>query len=611
MADGLLRRLRWWFVGLAIFGVVLLVAVRPGGPFEPGPPPPAPCTGDVVDVSVVVSPEKLDLMGALAREYGQAKRSVRGRCAAAHVVKSSELAGGGAVEAMACGWDPAYLGRPRPDAWSPAAVTWLKVAQQRHLKCPDKPTGVSPTADRDAVSLAKTPLVVGMPEPMAKALGWPEKSIGWRTLLELSLDPAGWARYGHPEWGAFRLGKTNPGLSTSGLHATIATFFAGTGHSDDLSESDLGDQAAAGYVRGVEQSVVHYGDTTLTFLQNLYEAGARPGASGLDYISAVTVEEKSVLDFNRGQPEGRTEGSPAPPKVPLAAVYPHEGTLMSDNPYLVLEWPDADPLRKAVAKDFQGFLTERAHRFTEAGFRGPDGKPGQALREAKGVLADRDVKLMNSPSGPVIARMPELWQQLRKRANVLMVLDTSGSMNDPTVPGGPTRLDTAKQAAVGAALDGLAPDDRLGLWTFSSPLGSERTPWRALVEQGPVAQVLPRYREEIGKLKQGNGGTALYATIRQVQRELRASLDPSRINAVVLLSDGANQYPEDENLDSLVEDLKANSPEKSVRVFPIAYGEDGHLRVLERIAQASRAKAYDSSDPTSLDKVLTQVLSNF
>jgi Ca-activated chloride channel family protein len=48
-----------------------------------------------------------------------------------------------------------------------------------------------------------------------------------------------------------------------------------------------------------------------------------------------------------------------------------------------------------------------------------------------------------------------------------------------------------------------------------------------------------------------------------------------------------------------------------VRVFPIAYGQDADLGELTKIADASRAAAYDASDPASIDKVLTAVISNF
>ena len=47
---------------------------------------------------------------------------------------------------------------------------------------------------------------------------------------------------------------------------------------------------------------MHYGDITLTFLNNWYRNDAR--GTSLTYVSAVAVEEKSVIDYNRGNPDG-------------------------------------------------------------------------------------------------------------------------------------------------------------------------------------------------------------------------------------------------------------------------------------------------------------------
>ena len=82
---------------------------------------------------------------------------------------------------------------------------------------------------------------------------------------------------------------------------------------------------------------MHYGDTTLTFLNNLYRADAR--GTALTYASAVAVEEKSVIDYNTGNPDGILDPGeePRPPRVPLVAIYPKEGTLFSDSPFFVLE----------------------------------------------------------------------------------------------------------------------------------------------------------------------------------------------------------------------------------------------------------------------------------
>ena len=55
---------------------------------------------------------------------------------------------------------------------------------------------------------------------------------------------------------------------------------------------------------------MHYGDTTLTFLNNWYGADQR--GTSLTYASAVAVEEKSVIDYNRGNPDGVLEAGEEP-----------------------------------------------------------------------------------------------------------------------------------------------------------------------------------------------------------------------------------------------------------------------------------------------------------
>jgi Ca-activated chloride channel family protein len=122
--------------------------------------------------------------------------------------------------------------------------------------------------------------------------------------------------------------------------------------------------------------------------------------------------------------------------------------------------------------------------------------------------------------------------------------------------------------------------------------------------------VLPTYKQKVEAL-QPDGGTALYTTTREAVRQVQGSFDRDRINAVVLLTDGKNEYPQDNNLDALLTDIGGEDTDTSVRVFPIAYGTAADLDILKKIAAASRAAAYDASDPASITNVLTAVLSNF
>jgi Ca-activated chloride channel family protein len=583
-------------IGLIAIITIYLV-LKPGG--RSGKP--AAGRGDCVGLTIAASSEKSALLSELAARYDRSGRTFGGKCADVKIVSK---ASGAALNALATGWDEKRDGGPTPQVWSPAASSWVALLRQR-TAATDKGNLVS---DAKPASIAQTPLVLAMPKPMAEALGWPGKQLGWSDVLGLTNDPKGWGAVGHPEWGSFRLGKTNPRFSTSGLNATVGAYFAATGRSGDLTEADLSDAKVLDFVKGVEGGVVHYGDTTLTFLSNLAAADAR--GQGMSYISAVAVEEKSVYDYNQGNPTGdpKLAGKGAKPRVPLVAVYPKEGTLFSDNPYVVLT--TASDEQKAAANDFLTYLQspDQQKSFTDAAFRGFDGKPGSALSEANGLLPGQKVALLDPPPPSVLAKALSTWDAQRKRARVLLVLDVSGSMAD-TATAGRSKLDVAKAAAL-RAVDLFAPDDEVGLWTFSTEQRGATTPY---TEQVPIAAV----SGNAGQIKnmingmRAEGGTALYATTRAAQQKLLATATPDRINAVVVLTDGKNEYPKDNDLDGLLRDLDANNLENPVRVFTIAYGDKADLDTLKRISSASRAAAYDARDPASIDDVLINVISNF
>ncbi len=588
----------------AIVGVLLVLGVRQlfsgsdAGNNGAGNTDTSGCT----QVTVAASSEKAALLSELATEYNDEGRQVDGNCVAVTV---NSKASGGAAQALARGWREDVDG-PLPTVWTPASSSWAVIVQQ-DLAAADKPD-IIPTS-RD--SIAQTPLVIAMPRPMAEALGWPDKQIGWRDLAELAKSPKGWAEKNHPEWGRFKLGKTNPYYSTSGLNATIASYYAATGLASDLTLKDLRNPKTQEFVRNLESSVVHYGDTSLTFLSNMANEAAR--GQGLTYVSAVTVEEKSVLDYNRGNPTGNpaTLGQEPPPSVPLAAVYPSDGTLISDNPWLVLDATWVSPEQKAAAADFLQWVREpdQQRRFTEAGFRTFEGVPGDVIRPEDGMLPAGAKTVLSPPAPNVLAALQQSWDTLRKRAHVLMVMDVSGSMGEPVPSAGANKLQLAQQAAIGA-LDGFAPDDQVGLWVFSTGQGDNGEPYRQLVPIGPAKDTVPVMKRDIAELL-ADGGTGLYATLREAQKESLKTLDTERINAIVLLSDGRNEYPPDTDLDGLLDQLGAESVDTSVRVFTIGYGEAADTEALERIAEASRGQYYEANDPTSIEKVLTSVLSNF
>ena len=555
---------------------------------------------DCVRLAVTASSEKAALVTQIADDFARSGAEVDGRCVVADVTAKSS---GATMDALARGWDEDLDG-PRPDVWSPAGSTWVVLLQQRTAAV-DQPNLVPD----EVPHIAYSPLVIAMPRPMAEVLGWPEAELGWSDLFALANDPDGWGAYGHPEWGDFKLGKTNPNYSTSGLNSLVGTYFAATGLSSDLTLQKVEQPKVQAFVSGVESAVVHYGDISLTFLANLQRADDQ--GEGLTYVSAVAIEEKSVWDYNQGNPEGDPEtlGEHAKPSVPLVAIYPDEGTLISDHPWVELTAPWVDETKRAAAGEFLSFLQapEQQRRFQEYAFRDFEGTPGPLTNPSNGLLPSQPTQVLSPPAPEVLDRIQRSWSDLRKRARVLLVIDVSGSMDEPVPGSGGSKLELAKEAAIDS-LELFAPDDDVGLWVFTTDMQPGDTDYQELIPIGPVGPKLGEFRDSIRALQPSNG-TPLYTAVGASVAEMRETFDAERINGVVVLTDGRNEDPRNDDLNGLLRDL--DSSEFAVRVFPIAYGEDADLDVLTQIAEASSAAVYDASDPSTISKVFVSVISNF
>ena len=570
--------------------------------------------GDCTTVDVAVSSEKIDLLGDLADDFNDSDQAeVDGECV---FVEVRSKASGGAMTALSQGWDEVEDG-PRPVIWSPASSSWGTILNQELADA-----GQPAMAPEDPTPFMLTPLVIAMPEPMAQALGYPEQPIGWSDILALAQSETGWAEYGHPEWGPFRLGKTNPNYSTSGLSALIAQTYAATGKTSGLSAEDLANPSVIQYGTDIESSVVHYGDITMTFLNNWYRADRR--GTGLTYASAVAVEEKSLIDYNKGNPDGvLSQGEdPQKPRIPLVAIYPTEGTLYSDNPFYILDADWVTPQQRRAAEKFQDYVQQPSNqeKVLDYGFRpgNPEVALGDPVVPANGVNADQPQTLLEVPSGQVMVDLLDAWATQRKGARVMLVLDVSGSMGepaDPEQPNGPTKLDLAKQAVIDG-LDDFKAEDLVGLRIFTTDDGGVPV----VTDLAPVAPVGPNREalaNEVNSLIPLRG-TPLYDVTQQSYDEMLSGYDPALINAVIVLTDGMNDdgdaSDDQQQFDALLSDVKRNSEgenSKPVRIFTVAYGSGADPKELRQIAEASNATAYQASDATTINQVFAAVVSNF
>lgn len=551
-------------------------------------------------LTVVSSSNKAGLLAALAETYEEGDPRIGDTCIDVDV---HSQASGVTADALVRGWDEVTDG-PAPDVWTPASSAWIHITRHRLASA-----GGAVPIPEPAGLLAQSPQVIAMPRPMARQLGWPDRPVGWQEVFALATHPEGWGTFGRPEWGRFRLGKTSIRHSTSALNATVVSYLAATGTSGELTTGHLDDPGVQDFVRRIESTVEHYGETSLTFLENLRRADDR--GDTLRYLSAVILEEKSVLDYNRGNPSGdpAPPASLRPPKVPLAALYPKEGTLMADHPYAVLDGPNVTDVDRRAAADFLRFLQgpTAQRRFQGAGFRDHQGRPGPEIRAENGLLP-AGVVTRPLPEAHILDALQRSWRGVRKRARVLLVVDVSGSMSTPVAGTGTTKLGLV-QRALGASLPQFENEDEVGLWVFS-PEGAAELPFRELVPLARYGDRGAELRDRIAALTAERGVSRLYATVEAALARMADGADADRITGLVLVTDGPNEDRLVADVDRLVRRLESASDE-GIQVYPVAYGTNADRATLRRMAEASRTKVYDVSHPADIEAVLPAVMSNF
>ena len=566
-----MKRSQLVLLGVAVIAVALIAILGGGGGDDSAndggdlgsTTAPATAPAGAITVSFAYSPEKEKLLVPLVDRFNAEGEEVDGKRV---FVKASNVASGDAQAKIAAG-------RLKLTAWSPASSLWGGLLNFE---------ADQPYVPDENPSIVRTPLVIAMWEPMARALGYPKKKLGFADILKLARSNQGWGAFGKPEFGPFKLVHTNPDFSTSGLSAVVAEYYSATGKKEGLTAQDI--RRGRAQVKDIERSIVHYGDTTLFISDQLRK-------SGLGYASAVAMEEATLVDFN--QRRGSREK--------LVAIYPAEGTFYSDNPYITLDAPWVTEEQKAGAKVFADYLAHTIDASTAAryGFRPADleRKPVAPLTDENGVDPEQPARVLSVPQPRVLDAIRKAWRADRKPGNVLLVLDTSGSMNEAN------RLESAK-SGLRTFLREVAPQDRVGLTIFNERV----MPLEAIA---PARGNRDTLRNRVAGLI-ADGGTAAYDATAAAVEQVKKLADTSRINAVVLLTDGEDTDSAT-TADALVRQLEAQGDsQRRVRVFTIAYsaGAQGAAENLARIAEASGGKSY-TGDTDDIETVYRSISSFF
>lgn len=472
----------------------------------------------------------------------------------------------------------------KPTLWSPSVRHWLALVNYQ--------TGQRVFDVDGAKATAVAPVVIAIWESRLKALQEknPGKEIGWEELLAVFNDPQGWASYGISGRPAVYYGHTDPRVSSTALSTLMSEFYAsarynaGNTTATKLTLADINNQKVQDGVRQIENLIKHYSARTTEFTEYI--------AQGPEYLDFVALEENDLIFINQGKTQIK-------PPEKLVALYPKEGTFVHDHPFAIPNAPWVSDEQRAGAELFtQYFLTRGVQeKVMQAGFRPAtsDVPLGDPFTAANGVDPNQPKQLLPVPEPAVIATTQQSWQLVKKQADVVLLIDTSGSMRDED------KIVHAREAAT-LFLEDQAGKNNIGLTTFDStvnqvvPLGEMETN-RALI------------LSEVESLE-ARGNTSLYDAVIAAVDELRQTSDPSRIQAIVLLSDGQDTSSQ-QNLNDAVRVLtEARNSKTPILVIPVAYGRDADISALNAIARASDTKV-QPSDAENIKRLLDVIGSYF
>ncbi len=528
--------------------------------------------GKQVTVGIVYGSEKQEWLAPLIKQFNDANHKTSDGTTI--VITGTAI---GSIEAI----NGIIDGSLKPTVWSPASSIYIPVANAEWRKnhSDDLVTGTPK-------DLVLSPVVVAMWQPMAQALGWPDKQLSWADIASLATSQDGWKTYGYPEWGSFKFGHTHPGFSNSGLVSIIAEAYAGANKQRGLTLNDLNQPTVQKFMTAVESSVIHYGTSTGFFADRMFTYGP-------SYLSAAVMYENLIV----AQETKRLSGASS--QLPVVAIYPTEGTFWANHPYVVLNAPWVTAQQKEAAQAFQGFLLDKPQQLNaiSLGFRPSDPAIPLAapLDSQHGVDTSQPKTVLEIPSAEVISAVQAAWRQVKKPVDLVVVMDTSGSMGGDKI--------AAARSSLMQFINLLDDRDNLSVITFN-------TQSTMISELSNVASKRQKLLTRVSGIIEG-GGTRLYDTTLEAYQYVEKNGDPGHIRAVVVLTDGQDTESTT-NLNDLINQIGASGEEsgRSIKLFTIAFGSDADKDVLKRIAESTGGKEYNS-DPKTINQVYADIATFF
>ena len=536
------------------------------------------CSGQV-RLSVAAAPEIATAVQQSAAEWTGGTATVNGACVAVDV-RAAEPADVAAVLGAAQKVSLAGAGAPRagatpPDIWIPDAGTWL---QRLRSAAPE-------FAFTDEGSLALSPVVMAMPEPVAKDLGWPRKKLSYADLIGQITTSTN-----------FRAGTVDPARDAAALSGLLA--LGATAATLDQRRPGT----TNGLLRALATDTSVLRDDLMAQLPQGKDEGSLAAGLGL-----AAMSESDVVTYNAARPP-----------VGLVALYLDPAATPLNYPFAVM--PELGQAQAEAAHQLYTALSAGAgfrSRLATAGIRAPDGTApagftaptGAPKRFGPAPAAGSGEAAAATADGTTIDRALAGWSAVVAPARILAIVDASASMRTPV----PTaRNATRMQVTLAAARSGLglfSDDWQVGLWLFA---GAGSGDHRELVPIGPLTDQRDDVAGALAGIRPAGGDAGLYRTILDGYREVQDGWQAGRVNSVLLMTDGveAGQQSGDIKLAELLAELDAaKSADKPVQVIVVGVGDAVDRTPLEQITRETGGGVFIAEDPAQIGAVFLEALS--
>ncbi|TSB26134.1 substrate-binding and VWA domain-containing protein [Streptomyces benahoarensis] len=533
-----------------------------------------PCGGDSVRLDVVASPDIAPALDDVADQALRDETRTDGKCLDVKVTARS-----GAEVADSLAQRPAHN---EFQVWIPDSTLWE-----------DRVEAASGTPLTTSGTIAASPLALGAVPAAAEKLGWPEKTYGWAAMAKAADD------------GTLPLGVADPARSATGLLA-LSRIDAAYRKEKTGEDADTAQGRTAAAAKVLHRWLAD-GDEELA--ATLPRDASDAETADPHRNQTVLLSEQAAFAHNR-----------AATGPGLELFYPADGTAQLDYPYTLVDENQLDADQSRAASRFMTLLAtpEGQQVLRTHGFRAGHGRADEKVTRAAGGRAPQPYTQDAAPlpSAKEIRALLGMWTVTVQNARLTTVVDASSSMG-LAVPGsgGRSRMTLARDSLL-RALTTFTPDDEIGLWKFATVLDGSRD----YLEVSPTTRLGGRdsggstHRDGLAAALRmlapvPGGGTGLYDTTLAAYREARSSYAEGKFNAVVVVTDGADDDADSIGLDGLVEQVKKlTDPGQPIPLIALALGPEADRSALDRMVAPTGGSAHEVEDPSQIDKVIRQAI---